>query len=209
MADPDADVHWEEDPAADLLWEQEVMRQLEGHQADRQAVATSDLPSHNEALRGESRYPQRSRSQPDRYGDWSGSTVNWVKEVIHTISDSAEAHTVSDSVQSQMVHDAVRAYDLKATVDLETCEWSSLHDASPQVFAATLAESDGTEQVPMNIREARASPSADKWKAATDSEFESLLKNNTWELVKREEGMKVLPCKSGSLWSRKMQMETQ
>jgi hypothetical protein len=54
-------------PAVERQWEEEVLRQLDGQPA---ATADTDLPSSSDAKVGETRYPTRSRSAPDRYGDW-------------------------------------------------------------------------------------------------------------------------------------------
>lgn len=48
---------------------------------------------------------------------------------------------------------------------------------------------------PQNTEEALNSDLAQKWKDAMDSEYESLLKNNTWILTELPEGKIALPCK--------------
>ena len=58
--------------------------------------------------------------------------------------------------------------------------------------AATLPDDDYT---PDTYREAMSCPQAERWREALDSEFNSLLENNTWDLVDREPGMKVIPSK--------------
>jgi Reverse transcriptase (RNA-dependent DNA polymerase)/gag-polypeptide of LTR copia-type/Integrase core domain/GAG-pre-integrase domain len=182
-----------ESPAVEQQWEDQLMKQLDGQLADGGATANTDLPPSSEARLGDTRYPARSRSAPDRYGDWNGNGVSWIKEVIHTLDSTVGVQTVGDSVKSLLIQDALSAHDRRATVDLENCEWASLN--GPRVYAASESAQQDPLPDPSTIWEAYDRPDGEKWKAATDSEFESLLKNNTWELVKREEWMKVLPCK--------------
>lgn len=50
--------------------------------------------------------------------------------------------------------------------------------------------------IPSTIAEALSFPDAIHWKASVDSEYSSLLKNNTWVVVdKLPPGRKALPCK--------------
>jgi hypothetical protein len=77
---------------------------------------------------------------------------------------------------------AYAGYAMKAT--------SHLFD---HIAHSAVVEVDGFE--PMTYYEAMQCPEWLMWKEALDSEFHSLLENKTWELVKREPGMKVIPCK--------------
>jgi hypothetical protein len=58
---------------------------------------------------------------------------------------------------------------------------------------AVLGEMEGYE--PTSFRDAVQQPDWDDWKLALDEEMKSLLENDTWELVEREPGMKVIPSK--------------
>ena len=58
---------------------------------------------------------------------------------------------------------------------------------------ASLATSDDDE--PKNIVDAFNGKNAKQWKDATDSEYSSLIKNNTWELVEPPEGQNIVGCK--------------
>lgn len=51
------------------------------------------------------------------------------------------------------------------------------------------------EDVPVNIEEAKASDAWLKWKRAMQDEYESLVKNNTWCLVKKPENKNIVDCK--------------
>ena len=48
---------------------------------------------------------------------------------------------------------------------------------------------------PGTIQEALATDEATKWKAAADDEYQSLLDNDTWDLVKLPRGRKAIGCK--------------
>jgi hypothetical protein len=51
------------------------------------------------------------------------------------------------------------------------------------------------DDTPKTIVEAFASPDADDWKEAVRSEMDSILSNETWELVDRPYGCKLVGCK--------------
>lgn len=57
----------------------------------------------------------------------------------------------------------------------------------PNLFTTVL-----TEKEPSNIMEAFQSPA---WTAAAQTEYDALLANNTWELVKLPEGRRAVGCK--------------
>lgn len=63
--------------------------------------------------------------------------------------------------------------------------------------SALLSDTDGTP----TYRSALCSPEADHWKDATNKEFESLIENKTWTLVKRPPGRAVV--KSGLVLKKK------
>ena len=48
---------------------------------------------------------------------------------------------------------------------------------------------------PKTIEEALSSDEADKWKAAADSEYSSLLENQTWDLVELPPDREAISCK--------------
>ena len=48
---------------------------------------------------------------------------------------------------------------------------------------------------PRTFEEAMTSDRAQEWKAAADSEYQSLLENDTWELVELPHGRKAIGCK--------------
>ena len=61
-------------------------------------------------------------------------------------------------------------------------------------FAHKSSLDEDDKFVPHTYEEAMSCKHADKWEEAILSEFNSLIENGTWKLVKHQEGMKVLPC---------------
>jgi len=51
------------------------------------------------------------------------------------------------------------------------------------------------DDTPTTIAEANASPDADDWKEAVQSEMDSILSNGTWELTERPYSCKPMGCK--------------
>ena len=51
------------------------------------------------------------------------------------------------------------------------------------------------DDTPITIAEAYASPDADDWKVAVQSEMDSILSNGTWEITERPYGCKPVGCK--------------
>lgn len=60
--------------------------------------------------------------------------------------------------------------------------------------AVALMAEDLTDD-PKSYREAMASEKASDWKSAMESEYNSLIKNDTWSLVERPKGMPVIDCR--------------
>ena len=58
---------------------------------------------------------------------------------------------------------------------------------------------------PKTMQEALTSDHAKEWKAATDSEFDSLMQNETWESVKLPSGHKPIECKCMGIQSKTQQ----
>ena len=62
-------------------------------------------------------------------------------------------------------------------------------------YALTIAQEMGEEGEPKNYYEAISSDDSTKWIVAMQEEVESLLKNETLELMKLPEGKRVISCK--------------
>jgi hypothetical protein len=66
----------------------------------------------------------------------------------------------------------------------------------PRFYPRALAVLDVNKyDVPNTYEEAMANAQVMRWREALDEEYNSLLENDTWELVDREPGMKVIPSK--------------
>ena len=68
------------------------------------------------------------------------------------------------------------------------------YDCTEVAFALCMFEIMNVEE-PSDYSEARASKEWDKWSIASDVEMNSLIKNNTWVLVKRPKDRKVISCR--------------
>lgn len=72
--------------------------------------------------------------------------------------------------------------------------------ARPRTMTTVVTESTesaipaATYVVPKSYQQAMAAADSDKWRAAMESEYNSLLDNNTWELVDRPSGVNVIGC---------------
>ncbi|PHT40240.1 Retrovirus-related Pol polyprotein from transposon TNT 1-94 [Capsicum baccatum] len=62
-------------------------------------------------------------------------------------------------------------------------------------YALTVAQEMGEDGEPKNYSEAISGDDSAKWTAAMQEEVESLLKNETWDLVMLPEGKRVISCK--------------
>eukprot|EP00795_Rhopilema_esculentum_P014610 gene14610-biopygen4362 len=67
-------------------------------------------------------------------------------------------------------------------------EYADVTEARHVVFAAIIEE-------PATIQKAFNSEYSAQWKEATDSEYQSLTENQTWELVKPPKDRKAIGCK--------------
>jgi len=61
-------------------------------------------------------------------------------------------------------------------------------------FALTMTE-DGEVYEPETYEEAMRSPECEKWKQATIEEMDSMKKNDTWDVIDKPEGKRVIGCK--------------
>ncbi|KAK9759244.1 Reverse transcriptase (RNA-dependent DNA polymerase) [Popillia japonica] len=51
------------------------------------------------------------------------------------------------------------------------------------------------ENLPQTLEECQMRPDSNHWKEAIESEMESLIKNDTWTLVRRPENAKIISCR--------------
>ena len=64
-----------------------------------------------------------------------------------------------------------------------------------QDYVHHIAYNAGQILEPKSLEEALTSEHGEQWKAAADSEYESLMKNETWKLVQLPSGRKPISCK--------------
>ena len=67
-------------------------------------------------------------------------------------------------------------------------DYADVTEARHVVFSGIIEE-------PATIQEALNSEYSAQWKEATDSEYQSLIENQTWELVKPPKDRKAIGCK--------------
>ena len=70
-------------------------------------------------------------------------------------------------------------------------DYADINTAEAQHVAFKASEIDE----PTTIEEALSGDYSKQWKTAADAEYQSLIENNTWELVKLPEGRKAIGCK--------------
>ena len=100
--------------------------------------------------------------------------------------EQSPAHEVEDA-QPQSVRQSSRTRKPPVRFGLEYANVTTIEHlactAGPHVLE------------PRTIEEAFSGDDADKWKTATDSEYSSLLENETWDLAKLPHDRQALPCK--------------
>jgi hypothetical protein len=94
-----------------------------------------------------------------------------------------------DSEDELLLKDANAA--LQAAFCAEDFEYLEFADAMEFAY-----EARATPAEPRSFREAMKGPDSDKWYQAASDEFQTLLDNGTWELVKLPHGRKAI----GSRW---------
>ena len=105
--------------------------------------------------------------------------------MISTLTEQNPAHEVEDA-QPQYVRQSSRTR--KAPVHLGLDEYADV------TTIEHLACTAGQVLEPHTIEEALSGDDADKWQTATDSEYRSLLENETWDLVKLPHDRRAIPC---------------
>lgn len=73
----------------------------------------------------------------------------------------------------------------------EEGDWQYVNTA----FMAKTGQNPALPSIPQSHQEALSSPHAENWKSAMESEFNSLVDNNTWELKELPFGRKAIKCK--------------
>ena len=86
-------------------------------------------------------------------------------------------------VRSQRVKKPVVRFGIDDYADISTAETQHV------AFRASKIDE------PATIEEALSGDHCEQWKVAADAKYQSLMENNTWELVKLPEGRKAIGCK--------------
>lgn len=111
-----------------------------------------------------------------------------------------QGHTESSGTDSQSLTTGTQAEDLqnyKLARDRKRREIKppSRYSNPDLVNYALQVEFQNTESEPLTYTEAINSSNGKKWEAAMKEEMDSLLKNETWELVERPINQKLIGCK--------------
>jgi hypothetical protein len=158
------------------------------------------------------RYPARKRAQPERLNPSAGKRVRFANSVDHLgpVSGEGGGHFRSSASARTVVHngDSGRgshcAMPSFAQQTATACYvQTALNAFDTAMGRAVLGQVDGYE--PVDFYDATRQPDWEQWKEALNSEMSSLLENETWTLVKREPGMKVIPSK----WVFKLKRDSQ
>ena len=64
-----------------------------------------------------------------------------------------------------------------------------------EIFAKVFFCADSTIRIPKNYEQAMRSPQLDNWLEAMKVEFDCLVKNKTWDIVDRSDGVPVIGCR--------------
>ena len=99
------------------------------------------------------------------------------------VQEESEEGEEQEVRRSQRVKKPVIRYGFDDYADISTAE--------AQHVAFKASEIDE----PTTIEEALSGDYSKQWKTAADAEYQSLIENNTWELVKLPEGRKAIGCK--------------
>lgn len=100
--------------------------------------------------------------------------------------DSADDPFHPEDRESEEENEQVRPPEERVLRNRDFIRRPSRYEDGIHPEAAFLAEGED----PRNYQEAIASPHAAQWKRAMDDEIESLNKNNTWSIVRRQHGAK-------------------
>ena len=131
--------------------------------------------------------------------------MNWIltKEVKEKLDQSLETVEVNQDLE-----EGLRPEDSPAATSEESLRRSGRQRQPPIRYGvdeyADVAKGDYLQHTaynvcqisePRTIDEALKGDHAKEWKAAADSEYDSLMANETWELVELPEGHKAIGCK--------------
>ena len=137
-----------------------------GHENDIDNVTDQDDANTSSAQTYEERFIRETQSLPPKRKRKSPDKLNLI-----TTTEKTDGH-FSESVLN---------------------DWWKWENVNQRVTYALLTEADYDE--PKNIKEAWTGENSEHWKQATNSEYESLLKNDTWDLVEIPKNKNIVGCK--------------
>uniref|UniRef100_A0A2A4JV98 Uncharacterized protein n=1 Tax=Heliothis virescens TaxID=7102 RepID=A0A2A4JV98_HELVI len=141
---------------------------------------------------------KQKNEESDTESDATNNTITNASSEDDQMFDANSEETKTESDTSEYIPDA-------DTSDEDTMPISNVtlrprnkpttyfcHEESPNNFKQLAVP---LLKEPQSVEEALSGPMAKEWKDAMNSEFESLLQNNTWTLVTLPENKRVIPCK--------------
>lgn len=105
-----------------------------------------------------------------------------------------EIDNISESEEQFNLHD-LPLDDYQLTRDRERRQIKPHVRFDNDDFVSLFTYQDKSKNEPNSYDDAINCKDSMSWKAALDDEMNSLLKNKTWELVKRPKGQKLIDCK--------------
>ena len=129
---------------------------------------------------------------------------NCEHEINLTESTIEEYHQIVNKYEILPSHDPIYEHDSNWTeeanvafTDIQHLEDTRIQLKSLIENAALIAtlQNHGKIPLPNNINECSIGIYADKWKESNDKEYDSIILNETWDLVKRPPGMPITKCK--------------
>jgi len=95
----------------------------------------------------------------------------------------------SDSEIAKSSYNLVRDREKRQTKEPQRYNYADI------IAYALNLEIDNQGIDPISYKEGTSGPDGDNWKAAMTEEIDSLMKNNTWELVEKPTKQRILGCK--------------
>lgn len=106
-----------------------------------------------------------------------------------------------DNIQTDIIN---RSYKLARDREKRQIRPPKRYAEADMVFYALSIAEQVEHAEPTSYKEAMKNKDIDKWEMAMKEELDSLLKNNTWELVNKPQGQRILGCK----WIYKLKKDT-
>lgn len=120
-----------------------------------------------------------------------------------TVSSEMSTHTAIENLSCSENEDNLKDVDYVPDEDISSLPEKKVtlrprvHKVSKENYTYNTVHgvTSPEEQDPYNLEIALSSNNSHKWKQAMDSEYKSLIENNTWTLTDLPAGKKAIPCK--------------